>query len=215
MEERLVRRARQAGFIPETAQGYRNTFTGHPLGSGAYAPEWAIPRPNMPGLIHARVDASGDGEYAELDDHGRYKVMFFFPEKVIHTDAADPAEGNRSIPLRMAQSHAGESSGIHFPLLKGVEVLVAFTDGDPDRPVIISALPNPEHPSVVADKNQESNMIQTPGGHRISLTDTEGQKNFTMATPGGHKIVMHDEAGKQELRLESPCGGHYLRIREK
>ena len=140
--------------------------------------------------------------------------MFFFPEKVIHTDADDPAEGNRSIPLRMAQPHVGESSGIHFPLLKGAEVLVAFTDGDPDRPVIISAMPNPEHPSVVLDENQQSNMIQTPGGHKLNFNDTEGEENITMATPGGHSVVLHDEPGKREICLRSPCGG-YIRLREK
>lgn len=215
LEERMVRRARQAGFVPGTVQGYRNAFVCHPLALGPYAPEWTTPRPCISGLVHAQVDASGEGKYAELDEHGRYKVMFFFPEKVIHTDADDPSEGNRSIPLRMAQPHAGESSGIHFPLLKGVEALVAFTDGDPDRPVILSAMPNPAHPSVVAAKNERENMIQTPGGHKINLTDTEGKENMTMETPGGHKIVMNDEGGKREIRLQSPCGGHYLRIREK
>lgn len=214
IEERLVRRARQAGFIPGTAQGYRNAFVCHPLNSGAYAPERVTPRPSMPGLVHARVDASGDGKYAKLDEHGRYKVMFFFPEKVIHTDADDPSEGNRSIPLRMAQAHAGQSSGIHFPLLKGAETLVAFTDGDPDRPVILSAVPNPEHPSVVADKNQQANMIRTPGGHKINLTDTAGKKNMTLETPGGQKVVMHDENGKREIKLES-SGGFYIRLHEK
>lgn len=215
LEDRIVRRARQAGFVAGTAQGYRNSFACHPLALGPYAPECRTPRPNVPGLVHAQVDAAGDGQYAELDRHGRYKIMFFFPEKVIHTDADDPSEGNRSIPLRMAQAHAGQSSGIHFPLLKGSEVLVAFTDGDPDRPIILSAMPNPEHPSVVADENQQSNMIQTPGGHKIHLTDTEGQKRLSLETPGGHKIIMRDENGKRELRLESPCGGSYIRLHEK
>ncbi|MDR1686109.1 MAG: phage baseplate assembly protein V, partial [Desulfovibrio sp.] len=157
-----------------------NAFACHPLALGAYAPERETPRPSVPGLMHARVVASGDGKYAELDRQGRYKVMFFFPEKVIHTDADDPSEGNRSIPLRMAQAHAGQDSGIHFPLLKGVETLVAFTDGDPDRPVILSAMPNPEHPSVVADENQQANVIRTPGGNSITMVDTEGQKEIRM-----------------------------------
>ena len=213
-EERIVRRARQAGFIPGTAQGYRNDFTCHPLSVGAYAPECLAPRPSIQGLVHAMVDASGDGKYAELDQHGRYRITFFFPEKVIHSDADDPADGNRSIPLRMAQPHTGQASGIHFPLQKGSEVLVGFTDGDPDRPLILAAMPNPEHPNVVSDQNQQSNMIKTPGGHKISLTDTEGLKNMTLSTPGGHQIVMNDESGKQEIRLQSPCGGHYLRIVE-
>lgn len=213
-EEQAVRRARQAGFVPGTAQGYRNAFACHPLALGPYAPECETPRPSVQGLVHARVDASGDGKYAELDKEGRYKVMFFFPEKIIHTDADDPAEGNRSIPLRMAQPHAGASSGIHFPLLKGVETLVAFTDGDPDRPVILSAMPNPEHPSVVVDENEQTNMIKTPGGHKINLSDAKGAEKMSMETPGGHKIIMDDTGGKRELRLQS-TGGAYIRLHEK
>lgn len=214
-EERIVRRARQAGFIPGAAQGYRNAFTCHPLDLGPYTPECETPRPSIQGVVHATVDASANGEYAELDSEGRYKVNFFFPEKVFHSDGGAAAEGNRSIGLRMAQAHAGESSGIHFPLIKGVEVLVGFTDGDPDRPLILNALPNPQHPSIIVDENQQSNMIGTPGGHKINLTDTDGKESMSMETPGGHKIIMSDEAGKRELRLQSPCGGHYLRIREK
>jgi type VI secretion system secreted protein VgrG len=194
-EERCVRRARQAGFIPGTAQGYRNAFTCHPLSLGPYAPECATPPPLVPGLLRAQVDASGDGTYAELDGRGRYKVMFFFPEKVIHTDADDPTEGNRSIPLRMIQPHVGEASGIHFPLLKGVEVLVAFTDGDPDRPVILGAVPNPEHPSVVADANEQTNVIRTPGGHSITMVDTDGKREIRFETPnGGSRISMFQDS---------------------
>ena len=213
LEERMVRQARQAGFIPGIAQGYSNEFVCHPTEVGTYAPPLHTPRPTIAGLVHAQVDASGDGQYAELDSHGRYKVNFFFPEKVIHKDADDPSDGNRSIPLRMAQAHVGSASGIHFPLLKGAEVLVGFTDGDPDRPLILSAMPNPEHPSVVAEDNHQLNMIQTPGGHSISMTDTEGEKNMTLGTPGGSKVIMHDEIGKKELRLQ--FGGHYLRLTEE
>ena len=197
-EERLVRRARQAGFVPGTVQGYRNTFVCHPLNLGDYAPECETPRPVVPGLVHAKVDAAGNGQYAELDQHGRYKVMFFFPEKVIHSDADDPTEGNRSIPLRMAQAHAGTASGIHFPLLKGVEVLVAFTDGDPDRPVILSALPNPEHPSVLKDENQKSNVIRTPGGNAITMLDEEGQRVISLEAPGGKAYIKIFEDGAPE-----------------
>lgn len=183
IEERIIRRARQAGFIPDIVQGYQNRFYCHQTSLGAYAPEWETPRPNIHGLIHAKVDAAGNGDYAELDQHGRYKVIFFFPEKVIYSDSDAPSDGNRSIPLRMAQNHAGKSSGIHFPLLKDAEVLVAFTDGDPDRPIILSAMPNPDHPSVIADNNQESNIISTPGGNSITMVDTVGKREINMQSP--------------------------------
>jgi uncharacterized protein involved in type VI secretion and phage assembly len=61
-----------------------------------------------------------------------------------------------------------------------VEVLVAFTNGDPDRPLILGALPNPEHPSVVVDQNQQTNVIRTPSGNSLTMTDTEGAQEIRM-----------------------------------
>jgi type VI secretion system secreted protein VgrG len=215
-DEKLLLRAADLGSGLDGAEkGYRNSFICHPLALGPFAPELRAGRPSVGGLVHAKIDASGSGAYAELDKDGRYKVKFFFPEKVIAADAVVEQDGNYSIPLRMMQAHAGASSGIHFPLLKGAEVLVAFTDGDPDRPVIMGAMPNPEHPSVVVDESSRENIIKTPGGHTISLTDTEGKKNMTLETPGGNKIVMNDEAGKRELRLQFPGGGGFIRLHEK
>ncbi|MDR1359657.1 MAG: type VI secretion system tip protein VgrG [Deltaproteobacteria bacterium] len=180
-DEKLLRRAADLGFAAGGApRGYRNSFVCHPLAVGAFAPECLTPWPAVAGLVSARIDAAGGGEYAEVDNNGRYKVKFFFPEKVIAADAEVSQDGNWSIPLGMMQPHAGSSSGIHFPLLKGVEVLVAFTHGDPDRPVILGAMPNPEHPSVVVDQNQQTNVIRTPGGNSITMTDTEGQKEIRL-----------------------------------
>jgi type VI secretion system secreted protein VgrG len=180
-DEKLLRRSAALGFDVGRAEGgYHNAFVCHPLALGPFAPEERTPRPFVTGLVHARVDAAGGGKYAELDSAGRYKVKFFFPEKVIAADAEVSQDGNWFIPLSMMQPHAGSSSGIHFPLLKGVEVLVGFTDGDPDRPAILGAMPNPEHPSVVADENQQSNVIRTPSGNSITMVDTEGQQEIRM-----------------------------------
>jgi type VI secretion system secreted protein VgrG len=178
-DEKHLRRAADLGFeAGGTERGYRNTFVCHPLELGPFAPECLTPRPVIAGLVHAKVDASGSGKYAELDEQGRYKIKFFFPEKVFAADAEVTQDGNRSIPVRMMQSYAGPNSGIHFPLLKGVEVLTAFTDGDPDRPVILGAVPNPDYPSVVVDKNGQTNVISTPGGNSITMTDTDGSQEI-------------------------------------
>lgn len=190
METRLLERASQAGFVINSAKGYNNEFYCHQQSLGAYAPPIQTVRPSISGVVHAKVDAAGAGDYAELDEHGRYKVEFFFPEKVVYSDSDNPADGNRSIPLRMAQPHAGEKSGIHFPLLKGVEVLVMFTDGDPDRPFILSAMPNPEHPSVIDDTTQESNKIATPGGNAITMLDSVGKREIKIEIAGGGYIRM-------------------------
>ncbi|MDR2076660.1 MAG: hypothetical protein LBP61_06995, partial [Desulfovibrio sp.] len=133
-----ISRAIVLGFPFNISQaGYSNSFVCHPLELGAYAPEAATPRPVVSGLMQATIYASSDaGSYADLDVKGRYTVSFPFAEAVY--DANNAAVGSSAtVPLRLMQIHAGKNSGIHFPLLGNTEALVAFTDGDPDRPVIL------------------------------------------------------------------------------
>jgi type VI secretion system secreted protein VgrG len=77
--------------------------------------------------------------------------------------------------MRMAQPHAGEGYGQHFPLRPGAEVLVGFLCGDPDRPVILGAVPNPIQASpVIASKDSEPldvNRIKTRSGVIIEISD--------------------------------------------
>ena len=71
----------------------------------------------------------------------------------------------------MAQPHAGENYGMHFPLKPGAEVLMTFIDGDPDRPIIIGAVPHAATPSPVTQQNVTSNVIRTVSGVTIELDD--------------------------------------------
>ncbi|MDR2123372.1 MAG: type VI secretion system tip protein VgrG [Desulfovibrio sp.] len=182
LETRIAEHARQERLIAGEygTQGYRNAFVCRPAAAGPYAPEKRARRPVVPGVVHAVIDASGSGEYAELDDKGRYKVKFPFAEKVFYADSDNPGDGRNSVPLRMVQMHAGTNSGIHFPLLKGVEVLVGFVHGDPDRPVIMGSLPNASTGSPVVDVNQRTNVISTPGGNSITMEDTKGRQAIVM-----------------------------------
>ena len=104
------------------------------------------------GTMNAKIDAAGSGQYAELDDQGRYKVILPF-------DLSGRENGKASTFLRMMQPYAGSNHGMHFPLHKGTEVLLTFIDGDPDRPVIAGAVPNPDHPSLLKDENQSMAVI--------------------------------------------------------
>ena len=51
-------------------------------------------------------------------------------------DLSGTAEGKATRWVRMAQPYGGGQHGMHFPLLKGTEVLWTCIDGDPDRPII-------------------------------------------------------------------------------
>ncbi len=76
-----------------------------------------------------------------------------------------------TLPVRMAQPHAGPSYGQHFPLKPGIEVLVAFSEGDPDRPFILGSVPNPVTPSLVTRQSYLFNKIQTVSGIFIEMKD--------------------------------------------
>jgi type VI secretion system secreted protein VgrG len=114
-------------------------------------------------LVHA-ITEPGPAGVAQLDDQGRYTVQFLF-------DRADPARRVSSARVRMMQAHAGPNYGIHFPLKPDVEVLVAFVEGDPDRPVIAGCVPNTLTPSPVTNKNPRMHRIETLTGLYIRMKD--------------------------------------------
>ncbi|MFH1984874.1 MAG: type VI secretion system tip protein TssI/VgrG [Pseudomonadota bacterium] len=153
----------------ERTVAYRNQFTAIPAGVQFRAPKTSD-TPKITGTLNAKIDAEGTGQYAELDDQGRYKVLLPF-------DVSGRKDGKGSAWLRMAQPYAGTDHGMHFPLHKGTEVLLTFIDGNPDRPLIQSAVPNPDTPSVVTSKSQTASRIKTASGHKMELEDKAGKES--------------------------------------
>jgi type VI secretion system secreted protein VgrG len=146
---------------------YENRFTAIPA-RRMPVPARATPAPRIHGLVHAVVqtDAAGSiGKYAKIDGDGRYYVKFRFDPSAAEGDQAT------SCPVRMIQPSAGAGYGVHFPLRPGVEVLVAFIGGDPDRPIIVGAAPNAITPSPVTQSNSNKNRIRTASGAMIELDD--------------------------------------------
>jgi type VI secretion system secreted protein VgrG len=136
----------------------------------------ATPRPMVPGLERAVVDGASESEYAQLDAAGSYRVKLAF-------DEGDATGDRSSTRLRMMQPHAGNPEGMHFPLRKGTEVLVAFLGGDPDRPVVAGAVPNADTPSPVTQANQTRNIIHMGGDSVIEIEDNEGAQWVDIRTP--------------------------------
>jgi type VI secretion system secreted protein VgrG len=72
---------------------------------------------------------------------GNVRVQFRWDRR--HTDGRDDKQNvTSSIPVRISQIAARNGSGAMFIPLVGDEVLVAFEEGDPDRPVIVGSLYN-------------------------------------------------------------------------
>lgn len=154
---------------------YRNLLRAIPA-AVPFRPPRLTPRPRVHGMHSGIIDADEKSEYAAVDEHGRYKVKLLF-------DLSDAAGDKASLPIRMAQPHAGAGYGMHFPLRPGTEVLVAFIDGDPDRPVISACVPNALTPSVVFLDNKAKNVIRTGGGNEIDIDDTTEGQRIKMTTP--------------------------------
>jgi type VI secretion system secreted protein VgrG len=141
-----------------------------------FRPQRLAEKPKIDGSINAKIDAAGDGQYAEIDDEGRYKVILPF-------DQSGNKDGKASRWIRMSQPYAGADYGMHFPLHKGTEVLLTFVDGDPDRPIISGTVPNPETGSPVKGGNQTQCMIRTGGGNQIKFEDNDGAQLIKLSSP--------------------------------
>jgi type VI secretion system secreted protein VgrG len=163
----VVHEARQPLFedIAMAERGYENRFVSIPA-EVAFRPPRETPVPKIHGLVTGIVETSqGELEsYAKIDDQGRYTVAFLF-------DAGGADRTRASAPVRMAQASAGPGYGNHFPLKPGVEVVIAFVDGNADRPIIVGAVPNPLTPTPVTVAESTKSRIQTRSGILIEFED--------------------------------------------
>ncbi len=173
---------RQAAFGGSSLEpSYENSFQAIEA-TVPFRPLRRTPKPVVPGVITGVIEAAQAGDYAELDNDGRYHVRFAFD-----TGAAE--RGKASRPIRMAQPHAGPGYGIHFPLRDGVEVVLSCVKGDPDRPIISGAVPNPTTPSTVTSKNGARNVIRTGGGNEINIDDVAGSERIKLTVPFANTIL--------------------------
>ncbi|HEV7135649.1 MAG TPA: type VI secretion system tip protein TssI/VgrG [Steroidobacteraceae bacterium] len=100
----------------------------------AYRPPRVTPKPVIHGTQTAVV-VGPKGEEIYTDPFGRVKVQF-------HWDRYGKLDENSSCFMRVGQLWAGKSwGGIHIPRI-GQEVIVSFTEGDPDRPLVIGSVYN-------------------------------------------------------------------------
>lgn len=155
------------------------------------------PKPQIAGTVPARVtSAQARDKYAEIDKQGRYKVNFLF-------DRDTWALGQESLWLRLARPYAGDTYGLHLPLICGTEVAIAFEQGDPDRPYIAHALHDSEHPDHVTLRRRDytRNVLRTPANNKLRMEDERGQEHVKLST---------DYGGKSQLNL-----GHLVDAQKK
>ncbi len=159
-----ARQAIETGAGEDGGNSYVCSFAAWPA-DRPWRPARTTPVPQVAGLVHAIVDGTPGSVYADPDDDGCYRVKPFYD-----------ADGSASMMVRLATPYAGDDHGLHLPLHAGTEVLIAHVDGDPDRPVIAAAVPNPTHPSVVTSSNRSQCVLRSAGGNRLTLDDAVGRE---------------------------------------
>lgn len=143
------------------------------------------PRPVISGTLMARVSSpKKNDEYAHLNQSGLYWVKF-------DADRDDKQQGYESMPVRLAKPYGGDTYGIHFPLIQGTEVAVAFHEGDPDRPYIAHALHDSRHPDHVTEANHTRNVIRTPANNKLRMEDKRGEEHIKLSTEYGGKTQLN------------------------
>jgi len=143
-------------------------------------PRTAVPRSPSPltGFVTGPA-----GEDIHTDTWGRVKVHFPW-------DRLQPKDDTCSYWIPTIQDNTGRSSAI--PRI-GWEVLVAFVEGDPDRPVILGRVYNGNDPHfVVLPKNKTHTTLR-------SLTSPRSKSGDT----GENRITFEDLAGKQRIYMHA------------
>ncbi|WP_313111171.1 type VI secretion system tip protein VgrG [Pseudescherichia sp.] len=144
-----------------------------------------IAKPGMAGTLPARVTSTKSNDiYGHIDRDGRYRVSLLF-------DRDRWAPGEESLWVRQARPYAGDTYGLHLPLLAGTEVAIAFEQGDPDRPYIAGVLHDSAHPDHVTIYNDKRNVLRTPANNKIRLDDTRGREHVKISTEYGGKSQLN------------------------
>lgn len=175
----------------------------------AYRPQPPA-RPVMAGTLPARVTCTPGNElYGHIDPDGRYRVNMLF-------DRDEWRPGGESLWVRQSRPYAGDTYGLHLPLLAGTEVAIGFENGDPDRPYIAGVLHDSKHPDHVTIRNDRRNILRTPAKNEIQLGDSREQEHIRIRTEYGGRSSLSlghivDDAGESQHQNQKRGDGFELR----
>jgi type VI secretion system secreted protein VgrG len=184
-----------------TACAYEMRGTGYSSGAGAgaapfefactlaavgkkypYRPLRTIAKPVVQGPQTAMVVGKA-GEEIWTDQYGRIKVQF-------HWDRLGKEDENSSCWVRVAQSWAGKNWGAMAVPRIGMEVVVSFLEGDPDRPLVTGCVYNsdamPPYPLPAEQTKSTIKSNSSKGGEGFNELRFEDKK-------GAEEVFMHAE----------------------
>ena len=158
---------------------YRNTFEAIPA-RVPLTPHRTTKRPKIEGTQVAIV-AGPEGEEIHPDQYGRIKLWFPWDRKA-------KKDGTDTCWVRVAQNWAGSTWGGQIIPRIGMEVMVAFVDGDPDRPLVTGVVPNA----------RQTVPYELPANKTKSTLRTNTHKGN-----GFNELTFEDEAGREEIFIQA------------
>jgi type VI secretion system secreted protein VgrG len=192
----VVFRVEHEGHQPEAPgatkdrEVYKNRFLCLPAGVSA--------RPRRPErrwqqVVETALVVGPAGEEIHIDELGRIKVQFHWDREGRHDDRS-------SCWIRVMQAWAGAAWGFQFIPRVGMEVVVAFSGGDVDRPLVLGcAYDGVLPPPFPLPKSKTQSGIRTrtsPGGdgyNELAFEDAAGRERVHVhAQRDLSEVVEHD-----------------------
>jgi len=204
----VVLRAEHTGYASEAIAGatqhdqgdrerYRNELVCAPR-EVSVRPERRTPKPRVYGMQTATVVGPA-GEEIYTDVHGRVKVQF-------HWDRVGQRDEHSSCWVRVMQTWAGPGWGTFFLPRIGMEVVVNFLEGNPDRPLVVGCVYNGvNHPPYTLPDEKTKSTIKTrssvegEGSNELRFEDLKGseevylhaQKDLNEVVENNHTTTVH------------------------
>jgi type VI secretion system secreted protein VgrG len=148
------------------------------------------PKPRIYGIQTAKVVGKKGEENEEIstDEHGRIWVQFFWDR-----------EPKLTCPIRVAQVWASKKWGGIFIPRVGMEVVVEFMEGDPDRPLVVGTVYNgdnkvpydlPDNKTVAGWKTDSSKGGN--GYNELIFEDKKSSENIRMHAEKDHNVTVRN-----------------------
>lgn len=155
---------------------YRNSFKAIP--TARTARDMAPPRKPIVNGAQSALVVGPAGEEIHTDKYGRVRVQFPW-------DRVGEKNEKSSCFVRVAQSWASKQWGTMFIPRIGMEVVVHFTDGDPDLPIITGTVYNgvnmppwtlPDQMTVSGFKTRSTKTGTAENANELSFDDKKGSE---------------------------------------
>lgn len=152
------------------------------------------PKPVVAGPQTATV-VGAKGEVINTDKYGRVKVLF-------HWDREGKGDGKNSCWVRVSQAWSESTFGTMMIPRVGSEVIIDFLEGDPDQPIIVGRVynPNTDVPYTLPANKTRSTWKSRTVGKSGSYDEAE---NPPPSENGYNEVRFEDEGGKEQFYMHA------------